>query len=101
MSEVYTVNWARAMINEGPVDAFAGCDGVFKSAEDALSALERSKDEFIDDILEDLDNDDKLSVVESMHVYGSKDEGYFEIDYTAPNETQIEIYISVNAVDFK
>lgn len=99
--KIWVVSWARALGgDETPVDAYVGTEGAYTSFGDALKALTKCKDELISGIyegIEDLEDKDKLS--ESFQVYGSEQEEYYEIDYTAPDDTLIEFYVGLQEVN--
>lgn len=97
MEKVYIICWARALGGDGmPVDASAGSDGVYINKEQALKALTKSKDEWISVIYENTeDAEDKDLISESLQVYGSEAEEFYEIDYTAPDDSLVEVHITL------
>lgn len=101
MEKVYIVCWARALGGDGlPVDASAGSDGVYINREQAIKALTKSKDEWISVIYENLDDaEDKDMISKSLQVYGSEAEEFYEIDYTAPDDSLVEIHITLHETD--
>ena len=101
MEKVYIICWARALGGDGmPVDASAGSDGVYINREQARKALTKSKDEWISVIYENLDDaEDKDMISKSLQVYGSEAEEFYEIDYTAPDDSLVEIHITLHETD--
>ena len=103
MMKLWTVNWARALGGDDmPTDAFAGCAGVFHSPSAARNKLEDEKDWFIRSLGSDIeDEDDHAEVMKSLQIAGSRGEEYYEIDYTAPDNTRIQWYITINEVELE
>ena len=100
MEKVYIICWARAMGGDGiPTDASAGSDGVYINREQALKALTKSKDEWISVIYDAEEVEDKDLISKSLQVYGSEAEEFYEIDYTAPDDTSVEIHITLQEAD--
>lgn len=101
MEKVYIICWARALGGDGmPVDASAGSDGVYLNREQALKALTKSKDEWISVIYENTEDvEDKDLISKSLQVYGSEAEEFYEIDYTAPDDTSVEVHITLLEAD--
>lgn len=96
--KIYSVIWSSAAYDweENIVKALNGSHGTFKSKKSARKALEESKLSFIDEICHDpeYDDDELFEIKESLQVYGSLEEDYFELDYTfadAPVEIHIQI----------
>lgn len=96
---VYTVTWGRACSGgeEGLHDAFCGCEGVFTDKEKALKKMTAYKDEFIEHLLddEDLDEEELQKLKDSIEVYGSETEEYYEIDYKSWDDTN-ELYVKID-----
>lgn len=94
--EVLTVVWSTGSCDDhGNAHSFAGVHGIYKSEESAKRGLKECKDETLYDIYQSLDPDEELpSIREEVQVYGSVDDGYFEIDYTLGTEP-VEVYIGI------
>lgn len=101
INKVWIVSWARALGGDGmPVDAHAGSDGVYLNKEQALKALTKSKDEWISLIYENTEEaEDKDLISKSLQIYGSEAEEFYEIDYTAPDDSLVEVYITLQEAD--
>lgn len=96
--KIWVVKWARAFVVDGSsADAFAGCYNFFYSTkEEAIAAMTRCKDEFVRDILEAAEDPySRAGIENSLHVYGSEAEEYYEIDFIAEDDTPVEIYVSI------
>lgn len=96
MEKIYVVCWANSYQNDwGNCSANVGVDGVFTSLDSAKLALEKSKQEFLDEqVYTDLSEEEREDLKVSIQVYGSVEEGYFEIDYDSfgiRSEIRIEI----------
>ena len=97
--KIWVVSWARALGgDETPVDAYAGTEGAYTEFGDALKALTKCKDDLISGIYEDIEDPEDKDQLE-IQVSGSEHEEYYEIDYTAPDDTQIEFYIGLQEVN--
>ena len=98
---VYTVTWGQASSGgrESLHDAFCGCDGVFTDKEKALKKMTAFKDEFIEHLLDDKDLDEEeLQILKnSIGVYGSEKEEYYEVDYPSYDDVN-EIYIKIDEI---
>lgn len=96
--EVYTVLWSTGSCDDHDcAHAFCGVHGIYKSEESAKQALEACKDETLADIKNDLNPDDDMPECEEeakVQVYGSVEDGYFEIDYTLGTQP-VEVYIQI------
>jgi hypothetical protein len=96
--EVYNVVWGSGASCEedNTVNTFAGVHGTYKTEASAKRALEECKQSFLDEILEnpDYDEEDKASFRHNVQIYGSVEDGYFEIDY-AITDSPVEIYIQI------
>ena len=99
IKKIWVVSWARALGGDGTqVDAYAGTEGAYTEFGDALKALTKCKDELLSGIyecIEDPEDRDKLAI----QVYGSEHEEYYEIDYTASDDTSIEFYVGMQEVN--
>ena len=97
--KIWVVSWARALGGEEtPVDAYAGTEGAYTEFGDALKALTKCKNDLVSEIyegIEDSEDRDQLKI----QVSGSEHEEYYEIDYTAPDDTLIEFYIGLQEVN--
>ena len=99
IKKIWVVSWARALGgDETQVDAYAGTEGAYTEFGDALKALTKCKDELISGIYEGIEDPEDKDQLE-IQVYGSEHEEYYEIDYTAPDDTLIEFYIGLQEVN--
>lgn len=97
MNTVYIICWGSAWINdEGNSSAFSGVHGVYTTLEAAQEGLVECKDTLYDEIVnnEDFDAEESLRAQIYTNVYGSVEEGHFEIDYDSC-DSRNEIYISI------
>lgn len=97
MNTVYVVCWGSASIDdEGNSSAFSGVHGVYTTLEAAQDGLVECKDTFYDEIVnnEDFDAEESLQARTSTNIYGSVEEGHFEIDYDSW-DSRNETYISI------
>jgi hypothetical protein len=100
MEKVYIVCWGSGSCDDdGCAHAYSRVHGIYRTEESAKIALNLCKEEVLNDIKNDLDPDDEFpELMNDVHVYGSVNEGYFEIDYTIGTEP-VEIYINLEAKD--
>lgn len=100
MEKVYIICWGSSSCDDdGNAHAFTGVHGIYKTEESAKIALNLCKEEVVNDVLSDLDPDgDMPEERREVQVYGSVNEGYFEIDYTLGTEP-VEIYIRLEEKD--
>lgn len=98
-NKIYLVIWGDAKVNDrGDASAYCGCDGAFFDKQKALEALTIEKDAYIKSILDDADDEETREKYEnSIQVYGSEQEEYYEIDITVDNDTS-EFYIRISEV---
>lgn len=95
--EVYAVVWGTGSCDDhGNAHAFSGVHGIFKSEASAKVALEECKQEIYDEALQAFAGDDEGTedFKDEIQVYGSVEDGYFEIDYTLGTEP-VEVYIRI------
>ena len=94
--EVLTVVWSTGSCDDhGNAHSFNGIHGIYKSEASAKKGLEECKQEILDDIMESIDPDNEMPELRAeVKVYGSVDDGYFEIDYTIGTEP-VEVYIGI------
>jgi hypothetical protein len=94
--EVLTVVWSSGSCDDhGNAHSFAGVHGIYKSEKSAKQGLEECKNEIYEEALNTLDPDNEFPDVRSeVQVYGSVEDGYFEVDYTIGTEP-VEIYIGL------
>lgn len=89
MKKIWTVNWSKATTIEGPrgtaVDTYGTCACAHTEFGDALKALTRCKDSFLADI--------KKEDVRDFMISGSEQEEYFEINFIAEDDSQVQIFI--------
>mgnify|MGYP003289314994 CR=1 FL=1 len=103
MMKLWTVNWARALGGDDiPTDAFGGCIGVFSSHSEARNKLEQEKELFLLSLCADIEDEDDLAEIKnSLQITGSYGEEFYEIDYTAPDNTRVQWYITINEVELE
>lgn len=95
--EVYAVVWSSSSSDDnGNAQAFSGIHGIYKSEASAKVGLEECKQEIFDEVANnpDYDEDDKLSFLHNVQVYGSVEDGYFEVDYTN-GDTPVEMHMHI------
>lgn len=96
--EVYAVIWATGSCDDhGCAHAFNGVHGIYKTEATAKTFLEVCKNDILADIQNDLNPDGEYPEYEKeadIQVYGSVEDGYFEIDYTIGTEP-VEVYIQI------
>jgi hypothetical protein len=93
--KLYIVHWGSAgSDDDGNAKAYAGIHGVYSTLSAAQKGLEECKDVTYDEIVQS-DDPEELEFNQSRtRVYGSVEEGYFEIDYDFADTTN-EIYITI------
>ena len=87
--KVYIVCWGNASQDDhGNSTAYTGVHGVYASLEEAQKALVECKDQIYNEIvfIEPDEEDPEIPEIaqrlkDSTQVYGSVEDGYFEIDY--------------------
>jgi hypothetical protein len=97
MEKIYVVHWGSASSDDdGNAKAYAGVHGVYSTLTGAQLALEFCKNENYREIVNnpDYDEEDREYAEANTHVYGSVEEGYFEIDYSI-GDTPCELYITI------
>lgn len=101
-NKIYLVIWGSARPDDrGAANAYCGCDGAFFDKQKALKALTIEKDAYIKSILDDADDEETREKYEnSIQVYGSEQEEYYEIDITVDDDTS-EHYIRISEVCVK
>ena len=94
--EVFTVIWSSGSCDDhGNAHSFAGVHGIYKSEASAKKGLEECMQDILDDIYNDLDPDNEFpDIRDEVQIYGSVEDGYFEIDYTLGVEP-VEVYIGI------
>ena len=97
MEKIYVVCWGCGSTDDhGNAHANSGIVGVYRNKDDALKALETYKDETLEEVYEDIDPDREYEDErDKVHVYGSVEHEYFEIDYILGTEP-VEIYIGIS-----
>lgn len=97
INKVYIVHWGLAsQDDDGNARAYSGVHGVYIDFSMAKQGLVNCKDEFYDELVNDPDFDEEIrkEIASTISIYGSVDEGYFEIDYILgcyPCETYISL----------
>lgn len=96
--EVYAVVWGTGSCDDhGNAHAFSGVHGIYKSEASAKTMLEVCKNDILGDIKNDLNPDGDFPEYKeeaNIQVYGSVEDGYFEIDYTIGTDP-VEVYIQI------
>lgn len=94
MEKIYIVHWGSAgSDDDGSAKAFCGVHGVYTSKSAALNGLTECKDAMIQSTTEYV-GDEAFDIL-NIHIYGSENEEYFEIDYMI-DDTPCEIYITIS-----
>lgn len=95
--KLYVVCWGNASQDDDfNSNAYCGIHGVYLTEADAKNGLLEAKDEFLSELLDnpDLDEEEAREIKDSIKVYGSVNDDYFEIDYE--NGTSLaELYIKI------
>ena len=79
---LYIVHWGSAFSDDGGnAKAYCGVHGVYTTKSAALKGLVECKDVTYDEVVQNEDPESLEYAKLSTHVYGSAEEGYFEIDY--------------------
>lgn len=95
--KLYIVCWGSAsQDDDGNARAYSGVHGVYTDFAKAKQSLLDCKNETYDELVNDPDFDEEVreEIKSTISVYGSVDEGYFEIDYVmgiSPCETYISL----------
>ena len=84
--KVYVVCWGSASQDDhGNSTAYTGVHGVYTTLEEAQKGLVECKDQIYNEIIfvEEDEEDEEMAqhLKDSTQVYGSVEEGFFEIDY--------------------
>ena len=83
MYKVYVVCWGHAGVDDrGNGTAFCNVHNVYWNLRDAQAGLEELKNEFVDEIVNnpDFDEEERERATKNLSIYGSVEEGYFELD---------------------
>ena len=97
MERIYVVHWGSASFDDdGNAKAFADVHGVYTTKSAAQFGLNECKEQAYNEIVNnpDYDESDIAEAMKTTRVYGSVEDGYFEIDYTI-GDTPCEIYITI------
>ena len=98
-TDLYLIIWGNANIDDrGASCAYCGCDKYFYNKEKALKALTTYKDNYIRELLEDADEEERFEIEDSIRVYGSEQEEYYEIDYMI-FDTLSELYVKIQKIE--
>ena len=82
MEKLYIVCWGHASTDDdGNCVANCGVVGAYLSRQKAEKALKVDLEAFKESAIDGYDSEDAQEVVDNMQVYGSIEEGYFEVDY--------------------
>ena len=91
--KVFVVSWAVAsQDDDGNCSAFGNVHGVYTNYVDARKGLTEFYNEFYNEIVNNPDFDEEETQDTSIQVYGSVEDGCFEIDYRSCDISK-EIYI--------
>lgn len=95
MKKLYIVHWGSAFSDDdGNAQAYAGVHGIYKTLAEAQKGLVECKDVTYDEVVQIEDSETLEYVQQNTHVYGSVNDGYFEIDYDL-GAGPCEIYIKI------
>lgn len=91
--------------DHGNSHAYCGCIGIYSDKEQALNALLAEKESSVADIKSNYseeaeDADELQSLINSIQVYGSTQEEYFEIDFDLA-DSRAEYYLRLEEVSIK
>lgn len=100
MSKVYVVCWGNARQDDCyDTVAYGNVHGVYHSREKAEAGLEECKEDFVEEIVNnpDFDEEDRERATQNLSIYGSVEEGYFELDRLASDACAIveQTYIQI------
>lgn len=101
---IWVVTWGTANMEgtdgEENASAFCGCVGVFTDKANAQKNMTTYKNTFIAELTEDLDEDDatREEIEETLEVYGSENDEYYEIDYNIFGKSY-EVYIRLEEMN--
>lgn len=95
-TKIYLIIWGSAYADDrGACNAYCGCENYFYNKERALKALTKCKDEYVEGLLEDAEDEEERKELENyITVYGSESEEYYEIDcelFDIPSEHHIRL----------
>jgi hypothetical protein len=99
--KLYVVCWGNAaQDDDANSKAFCGIHGVYLTEAEAKKGLLESKNDFLAELLDnpDLDEEERQELEDTIKVYGSVDDDYFEIDYENGISTA-ELYIKIETKD--
>lgn len=98
MKNVYIVCWGSAGQDDDMLHAkaYSNVHGVYAFLYDAEKGLKECKDEWYNEIVNnpDYDKEDHEYAEVNTSVYGSVNDGYFEIDYFI-GDVPCEVYIQI------
>lgn len=83
MEKLFVVMWANANQDDrGNSVAYGNVHGIYRTREEAEAGLEECKDDFVEEIVNnpDFDEKDREYATQNLSIYGSVEEGYFELD---------------------
>ena len=91
--------------DHGNSHAYCGCVGIYSDKEQALNALLAEKESCVADLKSNYseeaeDADELQSLINSIQVYGSVQEEYFEIDFDLA-DSRAEYYLRLEEVHEK
>lgn len=95
METIYVVCWGHSSVNDdGNCVANCGVSGVFKSKTEAEECLKTDVQNFVKELVDGLDAEDREDVLSHLQEYGSVKEEYFEVDYEwADNMSEYRVCI--------
>ncbi len=95
MKNLFIVHWGSAsQDDDGNTKAYTGIHGVYSDIEKAKNALIDCRDITYDEVVQSDDPEDLEENKRNTRVYGSIEEGFFEIDYLI-GDIPCEIYITI------
>ena len=79
--KVYVVGWGTASHDDGDSSAYGNVHKVYTNYIDAKNGMVSLKDDFYSDIINNPDLEEDIENIEDfVRVYGSVEDGYFEVD---------------------
>ena len=101
-NKLYVVTWGTASVtDEGAGSAYCGCVGCFTDRTAALGEMTKYKDSYVKSLIEDVEDEEEREEIEnSIKVYGSETEEYYEVDFTITDSAS-EHFIRIEEIIVK
>ena len=97
---IYTVNFARAIGGDGiPTEAFACCVKAFTDEKLAEECLQKEVESLLAELHNTDDPDDRWQFEQSLRISGDVSEWSIDVDYTTPDDTDVEWQFTINEVE--